>query len=391
MLDFRLASVCMAVLTSNLVIIILTIIFLNDTILYKFGFSILGVFCILTFVRMALPFELVRVAITIKMPAVFSKVLVYIQHPNIPLLGHMYSIWELFLYIWGIVFLILFFRYIHSIKETYDFVQTYGTYVTDYYNFLIDRICTKKILQKKISVVKLPMIPSPYTFKCGLHYYILIPANLKLDEEEEELIFRHELSHVMHHDLTLQFLVQALCLFYWWNPFCLILRKQSNLLFELRVDSSVLAKGHEKTERYLLCLLKVRKYSITNESKLPPSSIISFLPKDNSALNKRFRFLMQNNSIKNKWLKRLVLMPICILYLVSFIFIFEAYYRLPESFIESDIALTSQNMYIVKNNKDKYDIYFNGIYAETVNSLENYPKNCKIYLSLKEAQKNEKN
>lgn len=212
---------------------------------------------------------------------------------------------------------------------------------------------------------------------------------MELDEDETELVFKHELAHIFHHDLTLKFLIQVLCLFYWWNPFCSLLRKQSNLLFELRVDSSIITKGPDEVKRYLACLIKVKGYSADNQSNVSLTTTISLLPTQNSALYKRFYFLTEDIS-RNKYLEKCILIPVCILYLASFIFIFEPYYRPPEDTTRGT-DLSVQNIYAVKNNESTYDIYFNGVYAETVDSLDNYPKNCKIYLSLEEAQKNEEN
>ena len=62
----------------------------------------------------------------------------------------------------------------------------------------------------------------------------------------------------------------------------------------------------------------------------------------------------------------------------------------PEHVAETDTYLNSKNIFIVKNKDNTYDIYFKGEFFETVDSLEYYPEDCKIYLSLEEALKNEK-
>ena len=53
--------------------------------------------------------------------------------------------------------------------------------------------------------------------------------------------------------------------------------------------------------------------------------------------------------------------------------------------------MTSENTYFVKNKDNTYDVYFYGEYIDTASSLDYYPDDCKIYLSLKEAKKNEEN
>ncbi len=62
----------------------------------------------------------------------------------------------------------------------------------------------------------------------------------------------------------------------------------------------------------------------------------------------------------------------------------------PEHMSETNTILNSRNTYIIKNKDNTYDIYFKGDLIETVNSLEYYPEDCKIYSSKEEALKNEK-
>lgn len=76
MLNFSLSSVIMAVLTSNLLIVILSVIFLNRSILYKFGLPLLGIFGVLITLRMLMPFELNNITQNIYFPERLSKAIV---------------------------------------------------------------------------------------------------------------------------------------------------------------------------------------------------------------------------------------------------------------------------------------------------------------------------
>lgn len=62
----------------------------------------------------------------------------------------------------------------------------------------------------------------------------------------------------------------------------------------------------------------------------------------------------------------------------------------PEHMSKGEYSITPENTFIIQNKDNTYDIYFKGEFFETVNSLEYYPEDCKIYLSLEEALKNEK-
>jgi len=387
MLNFSLASVLMAFITSNLLIMILTLIFLYEPMLYKSGVQVLGVFCVLVVARMAFPFEITGISININFPRLVSRILTFVRYPRVRISGIGISIWHIAILIWGIVFIVKFIFYIKSVKKVYRFIDDYGTDTTSSYRQLINSLC-KKGLRERVLVIKLPMITSPSVFLYNTHYYILLPDKLELDEEETGLVLKHEIAHITHHDLVVKFLLQVLYLFYWWNIFCKKLKKQTDLLFELRVDFSIVSMGGSRsTKRYLSCLLKVKEYGENNDNQVTLPSAICLLT-EKSSLNKRFRFIMENGSSGNKLITSSILTFVCTIFLLSFVFIFEGYYMSPKNCTSCE-SLTDENIYIIKSRHNTYDIYFNGKYAETVNSLENYPEDCKIYLSLEEAHKNE--
>ena len=99
MLNFSLSSVIMTVLTSSLLIVILSVIFLNRSILYKFGLPLLGIFGVLITLRMLIPFELNNITQNIYFPERLSKAIVFICHPRIqiPFFGKTISIWPFFI------------------------------------------------------------------------------------------------------------------------------------------------------------------------------------------------------------------------------------------------------------------------------------------------------
>lgn len=119
-------------------------------------------------------------------------------------------------------------------------------------------------------------------------------------------------------------------------------------------------------------------------------SAIKFSLKMESDTFIRVCFLLENKKMRNKILTRLISLPLCIIYIFSFIFIFEGYYISPSN-MEYSQEVTSENTYFVKNKDNTYDVYFYGKHIDTASSLDYYPDDCKIYLSLKEAKKNEEN
>ncbi len=67
------------------------------------------------------------------------------------------------------------------------------------------------------------------------------------------------------------------------------------------------------------------------------------------------------------------------IYLASYSFIVEANYYVPQFVEESLFVPNADSTYFIQNDDFCYEVYINGIYTETINSVENYPKGIKIY------------
>lgn len=394
MLNFSLSSVIMAVLASNLLIVVLSVIFLNRSILYKFGLSLLGIFGVLITLRMLIPFEFFSITKNIHWPELLSKIIVSICHPfiKIPFLEKTISIWHIFVIIWLTGFLILLVRHIYIHHNTYVFFSAYGADVTKRpeYVQIIDTICKNEELKKKISIIKLPFPQIPSVLRYRSHYYIIIPNKLDLTSEEFILVFRHEISHISNHDLIYKYIIQIICYFYWWNPACILFKKRINMFLELRIDSSIISENAKQAQDYINCLYKVGKYSLEIKEKMKAILDTMILPINSSEIKKRFAYITQEEEKRNNVLCGFLLVFACSIFILSFSFIFEGSYMYPEHLSDGEEVIDSKNTFIVKNKDNTYDIYFKGKLFETVDSLEYYPEDCKIYSSLEEALKNEK-
>ena len=70
MIRFSLSSVLMTVLVSNLLLIVISLLFRNEKILARIGFRLTAMFCIITLIRLLLPLELP-----------FAKTVIYSNFP----------------------------------------------------------------------------------------------------------------------------------------------------------------------------------------------------------------------------------------------------------------------------------------------------------------------
>ena len=66
-------------------------------------------------------------------------------------------------------------------------------------------------------------------------------------------------------------------------------------------------------------------------------------------------------------------------YFASYFFILEANYDLPQ-ITEAPLFIPNENTtYFIQDDNFHYEVYINGIYFETVDSLEGYSNGIKIY------------
>ncbi|MDY3767908.1 MAG: M56 family metallopeptidase [Lachnospiraceae bacterium] len=355
----------------------------------RVGYKLLSLFSILTAVRLLFPFEL-PISTNIPFPQEISRWITFLLHPRFAVLGIKVCIWNVIEVLWVISILFLLFRCIKTNVLFHRFIQKNGIEITHepFYAVSLEKACPREKLREKIRIVRLPMIQSPTVCRF-FSYYILLPDSLEFSEDELYFIFRHEISHIVHHDLLIKFFIELICMIYWWNPFCHSLKKQTDLLWELRVDESVTASDPSAKIGYSRCLIRIASH-IAEDEPIQHCPGISF-SSNSSLLRCRFDLLIPENPVKPKKYMTLLLIPICMVYCLSYLYIFESHY-VPPAYTESPTVTipSADNMYMVLNDDGTYSVYLQGEFIETTDSLEYYPKDCRIYVSQEEALKHEK-
>lgn len=377
MLDFSFPSVYTALLTGNLILVALTFFLFRRKTLVNFSLTGLSIFFILVVTRMFFPFEL-PITTNIYFPKPVSKVISYFLHPRFTIGEHIYAFWDFFVVIWFFVFLVLFFRFLSVAHKFHHFMQTYGKSFapTDIRQLTLNRILKEEPVKSRISLLSLPELQTPLVYRRGLQYWIVLPESLDVSEREFFFILKHELAHIHHHDLTLKTVISVLCMFYWWNPLNYFLKRNTNLLLELRIDRA-LVYSPDAASAYLECLLKVAKQS---EPALSSPNALTFCTDNRSLLTKRFEMLMQQRQrgVRGNIKTAIPVLASAALYIGSFFFILEPWYISPEV-EEYAFELTEENAYAVENPDGSYDLFLFGEYLETVDSLEYYSKDLPVY------------
>lgn len=381
MLPFSFAAVLMCILTSNLLIILCTCILRSKTVLIRIGYPLLGGMILAATVRLFLPFEF-TFAKTFWMPEPVSDFLaVFLLHHGIRVGSILLSAWDILLFLWflgGFLSLARFLRlYFLSAARIKEYEAGEHPDAVPVYQEQIDAICRELKKKNNFRLVVLPDIQVPLYF-----YYkgpcIIFPEELDCSQEELYFILRHEMSHHFHHDMILKYTVALLCVFYWWNPFCRLLKKQCDTVLEMRVDDSLTGRDSDRTVAYLNCLIKAAKKSSLNSREYP--MMIPLCGSKPSPILQRCTLLLHNQTPKNLRLScTLFAFMVVSIFVTSFLCTFNA--SSSPDHLEEDgwIVPNENNSYAVVHDNGSYDIYLNGDYWETVDSLEYYPDDMPVY------------
>ena len=384
MLNFSFSTVLMALLASSILIGLIAMVFHNDNTLACAGYKLMGIFVGLTVIRLILPFEF-PFTMNINFSSSLSKMVTLFRKPQIQVLHTTISFWNLFEIAWiiGIIFNII--RYINQYRRAYNYILKYGHDRTNdvKYKTILDTICKQYSKKNHFRVMELPStnIPIIYGLK---NPCIILPDNLSISGEQLYYVLCHEAMHHFHHDFLIKCVIRFFAIVYWWNPAFNILYKQANTLLEMHTDGIITHKEVDITEKYAECLLYMKKNSI-NHSSQPMSD---FLKKESCYLvqsqdkdfKRRLIMLLQDFAMPKKVLISIILIVLMVsVYLASYFFILESYYYRPQSIEESLFVPSEDTTYFIQDDSFNYEVYINGTYFDTVDSIEGYPNGIKIY------------
>lgn len=152
----------------------------------------------------------------------------------------------------------------------------------------------------------------------------------------------------------------------------------------MHIDKIITQKEADITDKYAECLLYMKRNTI----KQPSQQISSFIKKESCFLvqsqdkdfKRRLIMLLRNIPISKKLFTTIMLTIIMMsVYFASYFFILEAYYYQPQSIEESLFVPNEDTTYFIQDDSLHYEIYINGTYFDTVDSLEGYSNGIKIY------------
>lgn len=399
MIQYSFSTVLMATLCCNLMVVFLFLVFHVKNVLPEFGLKLTGFFLILVVIRLLLPIEIPVISNNVYFPPGISRIIALFQQPRF--LTDTVSWWNLLEIAWvagcigiGLYRIIVNYKAFRIIKSMSKYPEERCLSIMRKIGIEIFQAPSysskaKKKVNQRIQQISVGILPGSHSpMVCGLWKpCIFLPEDLKLSDEELYYVLKHETQHIIHHDLWLKLGVQFLVVLYWWNPFCWLLERYLNCFLEMRVDLSM-ANNPKQKAAYLTCLLNIIKQTGTTP-KRDSSLAIHFCASNSSILKQRFELILNTERKYERahrtWFRIAAISGILLLFICSFLLIFEAHYMTPE-IQEETILYDEKTSFFIDNQDGTYDFYIAGQYIETVDSLEYYDPNIPVYNSLEEVK-----
>lgn len=369
MFHYSFSTVMMAVITSNLIIVLIALCFRHKKLLLSMGYKLLIVFLLLTLVRFMFPLEL-KLTTTVLLPKFLSFIITHFLHPLAYLYGIEISMWTIFECIWlaGIIYKL--YRHIREYTSAERFLRRSSVNITEQepYAAALTEACGKR--KNSFRILKVPDLPMPCLYGIR-HPRILLPMAGELTDTDLYYTLRHEVSHHYHHDLVTKQIINFLSIVYWWNPACLILKNQVNLLLEMRVDDALVKGDRETALAYLQTLINIAESSV-DHSTLPAGLVVSLTCKDADFLSRRFEMICYRKYYASPPIAVALFALIFAMYLGSYLFTLESYYYIDDG-VEKTFSNTDSSMYAIPKEDGTYDIFYGNLLIENTDSLEYYP------------------
>lgn len=379
-MHYSFSSVLMAFITSNILLIVISLCLQSKKIMVNAGYKLLALFLGFTFLRFLFPVEL-PFANYLPLPKVLSAIVQPVKYHFYSFGRLRFSVWTILQFIWLVGILVNAIKK-YRVNTLSDLLVALGKDLTNLepYASVLAKVCRDKERPNVFRVVELNGIQTPMLYGISSPC-ILLPKGMSLSRKDLYYSFSHEISHHYHHDLIVGNIFALLKIIYWWNPASKTLKERVDLIIEMRIDEDLISAGPEVMEEYLRCLTNIKEYTV--EQKLIADTLAaSFLKDDNDELTKRFDMMSARNQRKSRSLNVLITTIILSVYVLSYVFIFEAYYFPLDA---PDILIPSyNNSYLIDNGDGTYDFYLEGVYIETTDSLNNYFKDVPIYTKEKE-------
>lgn len=333
--------------------------------------------------RLLFPFE-ISFSNNIAVPVILPNIVKLFSTPIGNLFDHVVHYSDIIYFIWvvGIIIKAIYTTHIYgSFKKSLKSMTVVSNYRID---DIVEKLSNKYPKISCIKIIKTNWVSTPMIF--GLLKPTIILPEIEFADDELRYILHHEITHYYNKDIWIRFIIELLCIVYWWNPFVYILKKQISRILEVRTDIQVTKSLSEIEEiDYLKCLLKIAKTRLATDVN---RFAVPFTYRGESGLVQRSDMILNNvHKTKVRVINIIVLLTIVlILIFISLSFSFEAY-SIDTETANTTFELTNETSFLIDNNDGTYDVYLNNNYIATIPVIEEPFTELPIYKNIEESKK----
>ena len=248
----------MAVITSSIMIVAICLLRKIPYFANLFGVWFMVVLYLFGVLRVLLPVEFPGVQIILRDSVLYNSIVESMAQRSEDAMIAPNSVPYILMGIW-LIGTIVFFSvslYTQRTKSTY-YLANYD-FTTDEEKALFRRIADEILGRDSKVTVKKTDAAAKIIVIGYRHKYVFLP-NGEYSDDELEMIFRHECTHLKNKDLWLKLLIHIYCCVFWWNPFSYLLKLDLSYTLEMKCDL-VATRGlsDEKVKLYFDALTKRR-------------------------------------------------------------------------------------------------------------------------------------
>lgn len=294
-------------------------------------YTILALY-IVTFIRMALPFEFTFTK-SIEDFTIAPKVMEFLTPDlenifvfRLTPLNLLVALWGLGSVIYIARVIIKYFRAVKALKKS--------TLPCDFeMQNRLDAVAKKCGIKHKVILKKTDCVLSPVTY--GFLQSVILFPDRQFSNDDFDFIAMHECCHIKNKDIWIKLLTEIYCGIFWWNPFVHLLKKDLSFCLELRCDKRVTKtlNEFERCNYGQVLVAQMKQYcEISNTAKNEKDSLLksalvgmSFVSGENSKKHiTRMELILYPNkkqSMKNGIITALVIMLACTIFFGSYCFL----------------------------------------------------------------------
>lgn len=373
-----------AIITNSVLIVLMYFLRKSKYFANIFGIGFMVALYLLCVIRMLVPIEFPHLQIRLRDTRVYAAMVDFLKGRSVWGFTLPYNLLYALLAIWAAVSAVLLVRLIARLVSDSRYIAANRDLTTPEEAAVMAEVSAEVFRRKRAVALKRTDAVSGAMVIGFWRYTVLLP-DIDCSPEELRVILRHECMHIKDGDVWIKLLAELYCVIFWWNPFAYLLKLDLNDTLETRCDLHVI-RNFGKTDKALYAATVIKFMSIENAcedargQRHRMSYVYSHFSQRRSNRETELRFvrILDNPPSRGRQtlLNILVGVLFCALFLASYLFIWQPYYRMSatptDDYLFADEGLISDNTnaYLVKQADGNYIFYFNNEYEIPVTEEE---------------------